>query len=80
LAVAVTVTDAPAVWVPRLAVTAKEEVAAGWTTVEALPLMLDGAPVAVMVRVPARKSVALKVETPALEPVRRADSEDPGLV
>jgi hypothetical protein len=43
-----------------------------------LPVMLDGAPVAVIVRVAARKSVALKVETPALEPVRRADSEGPG--
>jgi hypothetical protein len=54
LAVAVTVMGAPAVWVPGLAVTAKEEVTAGWTTAEALPEMLDGVPVAVMVRVPAR--------------------------
>jgi hypothetical protein len=46
--------DAPAVEVPGLSVTAREEAAAGEMTADTFPEMLDGVPVAVMVRVPAR--------------------------
>jgi hypothetical protein len=75
LAVAVTVTGAPAVCVAGLAVTVKEEVAAGTTAADVLPEMLDGDPVAVMARVPARWNIALKVKTPPPEPVRLLESE-----